>query len=149
MPGVPSFKDPILCSQEKSLQSPGGREAVSYQYETGKESLLSNYFSDRPHLSGLYLSHAHPSPAPFLSLPAPKVSRAASFCTFWRFCFLYIYIYNCTTLAFWSPVFYCYCFFPIFFISVGLCLFENPFTVLSVRFQGVKLDTRPQPTLLT
>lgn len=45
-PGVPRFKDPVLCSQEKSLQSPGGREAVSYQCETGKESLLSTSQTD-------------------------------------------------------------------------------------------------------
>lgn len=37
----------------------------------------------------IWAIHTHPQ---HHSLPAPKVSRAASFCTFWRFCFLYMYI---------------------------------------------------------
>lgn len=98
-PGVPRFKDPVLCSQEKSLQSPGGREAVSYHVK--REGELAIYFQDRPHPSGLWAIHTHPQ---HHSLPAPKVSHAASFCTFWRFVSL-IYVYNCTTLVFWTQYF--------------------------------------------
>lgn len=130
-PGVPRFKDPaFMFSREEPPVSWWEKQILPVWNGEGACYLLLRQTSPK-----WSLSHPHPSPAP--TIASSQSVPCCQFLHILKILFL-IYVYNCIDTCFLEPSILLL-FFPIFFSSVGLCLFENPLYCTFSEISGSKI----------